>query len=61
VNPGCVEGVVCGAAACNDLGGGAALDCWITCFDGDARLALDAITAFVCLGERCSSTCDGFM
>ena len=59
-NPMCIEGLLCGAAACGGLEGAEALRCWTTCFDNDARLALQALTAAICLSQRCAVACQGF-
>jgi hypothetical protein len=59
-NPNCIEGLLCGAAACEGLEGPEALRCWTVCFDNDARLALQALTAALCLASRCAVACQGF-
>jgi hypothetical protein len=59
-NPTCVEGLICGASVCVGLEGAPALRCWTTCFGGDARLALQALTAAICLAQNCSMACQGF-
>ena len=59
-NPACVEGLICGASACGGLEGPVALRCWVACFNGDTGLALQALTAAVCLSARCSVACQGF-
>jgi hypothetical protein len=59
-NPQCVEGLICGASVCAGVEGPEALRCWTACFGGDASLALQALTAGICLAQNCAMACQGF-